>query len=133
MFNRRLRRLTAKIVIAAVLFTQMTVAAYACSGMNQSVHTAPPAVTADHQHAGMTGDCAHKDTGNLNICQQHCQAGSQSVESAPQLSAPPAAILPVTVLVPFQPLLAVRISVLSALLERETAPPPLIRFRVFRI
>jgi hypothetical protein len=131
MSTRAFHRLIAKIGIAAVLFTQLTVAAYACPALTGSDHSMPAAM-ADDMHAAMPG-CTKVDAGNPNLCLQHCQAGSQSVQTAPQLPIPPAATMPLTVVEPVQPVAGLGIAALSVLAERETSPPPLIRFRVLRI
>ena len=124
------RRLIAKIGIAAVLFAQLAVSAYACPMPFASEYGMATAVT-----AGVFGmpDCGQSDTGNPNLCLQHCQAGSQSVQTSPQIAVPTLAIIPLLVVAPIQPVASSGITVLSALPERETSPPPLVRFSFLRI
>jgi hypothetical protein len=132
MINPTLRRLIAKIGIAALLFTQMAVAAYACPV--SSTHERAPATMAGDMHAAMPG--CHKqeqDDSNLNLCLQHCQAGSQSVQTTPQVSVPAMATMPLAIIEPAQLESTLGITGLSALHERATSPPPLIRFRFLRI
>jgi len=110
---------------------QMAVVAYACPGLMNRNDSAPAPMTSD-QPAAMSG-CVKLDTGSPNLCLQHCQAGSQSVQTAVQVSLPPAATMLLTVIEPVQPNPSRGITTQSALLERETSPPSLIRFGVLRI
>jgi len=130
MLTLTLRRLIAKTGIAALLFTQLAVAAYGCpvSAPNES----KPAAMADDIHAAMP-ECEKHDGSNSNLCLQHCQAGSQSVQTTPQLNVPAFALIPVIVMAPVQPVSNLGITVPSALLTRETSPPLLIRFCSFLI
>lgn len=123
MFTRTLKRLIAKIGIAAVLLTQLTVAAYACPTMTNPDELTHAAMADD---AAMSG-CTELDTSNPNICLQHCQAGSQSVQTTPQVSVPVIVMVPLAILEPVQPVCGLGVTVLSALHERETSPPPLVR------
>ena len=129
---RAFHRLVAKIGIAVVLFAQLAVAAYACPALTAPDHSMAAAM-ADDMHAAMPGCEKEVDAGNPNLCSQHCQAGSQSAQTAPQLPIPPAATMPLTIVEPVQPVAGLGITALRALPERETSPPPLIRFRVLRI
>jgi len=128
---RALHRLVAKIGIAAVLFTQLAVAAYACPVLMEPDHNMSARKTAAG-HAAMPG-CEKADAGNPNLCLHHCQAGTQSVESAPQLPMLAASPMLLTLVEAVQPVAGFGITALSVLAERETSPPPLIRFRVLRI
>lgn len=131
MFTRSLKRLIARIGIAVVLFTQLAVAAYACPTLVGVDDSAPVAV-ADTMDAGMPG-CEQLDTDNPNLCLQHCQAGSQSVQTTPQVSVPPVVMMPLAIIEPVQPVSSLQNAVLPVFLERETSPPRLIRFGVLRI
>jgi len=130
-FSRTFHRLIAKIGIAALLFTQLAVAAYACSALAGTDDSMPAAMANDMQAA--MPDCEKVDVVTPNLCLQHCQAGSLSVQTAVQLSIPPAATMLLAVIEPVQPNPSLGITIQSALLERETSPPPLIRFGVLRI
>jgi hypothetical protein len=91
------------------------------------------AVAADEMHAAMP-NCETSDTGNPNLCLQHCQAGDQSVQTLPHVEVPAfAAISTLVVSEPEQLAPITGITVLYALPERETSPPSLVRFRVLRI
>ena len=131
MFTRTLKRLIAKIGLAAILMTQLMVAAYACPIMAGSSEMMQSAMAEDSQ-AAMPG-CSEHDTSNSNLCLQHCQAGSQSVQTTPQVSAPAVALIPLTILEPVQPVSGLGITAFSVFPEREASPPPLVRFRVLRI
>ena len=127
---RAFQRLVAKIGIAAVLFTQLAVAAYACPALTGADDSMPAAMADDMQAAMLS--CEELDVSNPNLCLQHCQAGSQSMQTT-QLSIPPAATIRLTVLEPVQPVSSLGTTTLSVLAEREISPPPLIRFHFLRI
>ena len=131
MSTRAFQRLIAKIGVAAVLFTQLAVAAYACPALLGSDNSMPAAIANDMQTA--MPDCEELDVSNPHLCLQHCQAGSQSVQTAVQVSIPPAATMLLTIVEPVQSILSLGIIALSVFAERETSPPPLIRFGVLRI
>lgn len=132
MFKHSLKRLLAKTCIAAVLFSQLAVAAYACPTVGGPAAVIA-ALTTDDTHAAMPG-CEMRDTGNPNLCLQHCQAGDQSVQTLPHVEVPAfAAISALSVIEPAQRNSNSGIVVISALAERETSPPPLLRFGVLRI
>lgn len=129
MLTPTLKRLIAKIGIAALLFMQMAVATYACPVSSPSER---PVTMAGDMHAAMP-DCHMQDDTNLNLCQQHCQAGSQSVQTTPQVSVPAMATAPMALIEPVQLEAPAGVTVASALPERATSPPPLVRFRFLRI
>ena len=132
MFTHSVKRLLAKACIAAVLFSQLAVAAYACPTVGDPAPIIA-ALTTDDMHASMP-DCEMRDTGNPNLCLQHCQAGDQSVQTLPHVEVPAfAAISTLTVIEPAQRDSNPGITVVSALPERETSPPQLLRFGVLRI
>lgn len=132
MFTRTLKRLTALTGIAVVLFAQLAVAAYACptiAGPANIIAAAP----AGELHAAMPG-CEMLDIGNPNLCLQHCQAGDQSVQTSTPVEIPAFAAFATTAVIELVQLNASAGStMLSANSERETSPPPLIRFGVLRI
>ena len=132
MFTRAFKRLIAKIGIAAVLFAQVTVAAYACPGLADMQRGAPAAM-ATGQQSTTHGDCQGMDTDNPNLCRQHCNDGDQSFQGAPHVTIFPLMTMPLVIVEPLQPVSARGVISLPGLLERATAPPPIIRFRVFRI
>ncbi len=132
MFTHRLKRLIARASIAAVLFTQLAVAAYACPTLAGPANVISAAIMED-MHAAMPG-CEKRNSGNPNLCLQHCEAGDQSVQTLPQVSVPAfASISTRAVIEPVQPKSTPGIAVATAAPERETSPPPLIRFGVLRI
>lgn len=127
---RACRRLVAKLLIATLLFLQLAVAAYACPSFNPDAGMAMSAAMADDMP--MDG-CTMSDQVQPNLCSQHCQQDSQALDQSP----------PAALAIPVLPLLAVVSaeprprSAASAdpreFLARATAPPPAIRFCVFRI
>lgn len=132
MLTRTLQRLIAITSIVAVLFAQLAVAAYACPAVEGPAKISAAAI-AGAVHAAMP-DCEMRDTGNPNICLQHCQAGEQSVQTLSQVEVPPfAAISALAVIELIQPMADLLITAVSAVPERETSPPPLIRFGFLRI
>jgi hypothetical protein len=117
--------LASKIAIGALLFGQLTVAAYACPQL-----TGAPMVSAT---GTMSAGCDHTGSGSPNLCQQHCAAGDQSVDSVAHPPVPAAANMTAMPLAPYSSIAAVRSVDLPLLLARATAPPALIRFRVIRV
>ena len=132
MFTRVFRHLIAKAGIAVMLFAQLAVAVYACPGLTGQVESAPASMASD-QHVAMNGGSEELDANNPNTCRQHCQAGNQSVERASSANALPVAMVPLTIVEVVRPASTLGVTILPVLLERETAPPPSIRFSVFRI
>jgi hypothetical protein len=132
MFTQAFKRLIARTGAAAMLFTQLAVAAYACPAIEGPANMISAAI-ADDMHAAMPG-CDMRDTDNPNLCLQHCQAGDQSVQTTPVVSIPVlAAISTLAVIDPAQLQSSPGIAALSFLPEHATSPPPLIRFGVLRI
>ena len=134
MFTQTLKRLFAKSVIAAVLFTQLAVAVYACPAVEGPAAVIATVIADDAMHAAMPG-CEVNGNDNPNLCLQHCQAGDQSVQTMPHVEVP--AFAAVSALVAVLDPVALRtgsgIAVVSALPARVTSPPPLVRFGFLRI
>ena len=103
MFRQSFKRIIARIGVAAVLFTQLAVAAYACPAV-EGPAAVIAAVSADAMRAAMPG-CEMNDTRRQSeLCLQHCQAGDQSVQTLPQVAVP--AFAAVSLVVVFEPALA---------------------------
>ena len=133
MLTRTLQRLVAKIGIGAVLFTQLAVAAYACPELTALTENTPFAMS-NVQPSAKPASCEiPADQHDPNLCQQHCQIGTQSVTGGGHVSVPVAVMMPLTVVEPPQPASAVTLATLPVFRERETGPPPLVRFHFFRI
>lgn len=131
MFTHSIKQLAAKIGIAALLFTQLAVAAYACPvAMNPGEIAS--VMMAEDMHAAMP-DCEESSRGNQNLCLEYSQAGSQAVQSTPQAPLPLVIMTPVAVVDLPQPANRPDIIAMSMLPERETSPPPLLRFGFLRI
>src|SRR3954451_19858253 len=88
MFRQTFKRLIARISVAAVLFTQLAVAAYACPAV-EGPAAAIAAASADAMRAAMPGCEMNDAAGSPNLCLQHCQAGDQSVQTLPHIAVPP--------------------------------------------
>ncbi len=131
MLTRAIQRFAGCIGIAALLFAQLAVAAYACPTVMSSGEIAN-VLTAEDMHLSMPG-CEESDSGNPNLCLEYSQAGSQAVQSAPQAPLPAVVMTPVAVVDLPQPQNHTGIIALSLLPERETSPPPLLRFGFLRI
>ena len=133
MFTQTLKRLLAKSVIAAVLFTQLAVAAYACPAVEGPASVIATVIADDAMHAAMP-DCEMTGNGNPNLCLQHCQAGDQSVQTLPHVAVPAFAAVSALIILDPAPMLTGDNDVaISALPARVTSPPPLARFGVLRI
>src|SRR5258706_2363965 len=133
MFSQTFKRLIAKARLAAVLFAQFAVAAYACPTLDGPAGVIAAAASAEPVHASMPG-CEISDTGNANLCLQHCQAGDQSVQTLPHVEVP--AFIAISTLVIFAPVLIradPEITLFSEWSGHILAPPPLARFGVLRI
>ena len=131
MITRSIKRLAARIGIAVLLFAQLAVATYACPVVMNSGETAN-VMTAEDMHVTMPG-CEESGSGNPNLCLEYSQAGSQAVQSTPQAPLPAVVMAPVAVVNLPQPANHPGIIALSMLPERETSPPPLLRFGFLRI
>ena len=130
--TRALKLLVARIGIAALLFAQLALAAYACpvtAGPVEASHAA----MADDAHGAMPG-CDESGPDNVNLCLQHCEASGWTVQPTPQPPVTAVALLPVVFVAPVPPARDDIVPhTLATLLERETSPPPLLRFCVLRI
>jgi len=122
--TRTLRRLAAMSALAALVFAQLAVSAYACpKGMDGPVRAQAPAVAP-------TESCP--DGMNPNLCESHCQYGSSSVAThAMAFTAPDLAHLPWSAAV-----VTTESPVLRAphwRIARSTAPPFTARLTPLRI
>lgn len=133
MFRRTFKRLIARICLGTLLFMQLAVAAYACPGllgMAPEQHIARPAGMAED--AAMS-HCANQDQDNLNLCRQYFHAGDQSDDTGRLTVSPVVTAALLITVSPAAPSVASGVIVLPAVLQRTTAPPPRVRFGVFRI
>lgn len=127
--TRVFRRFIARLGIVALLFMQLAVTAYACPGMQRG---ADASVAMSASDAAMD-DCPMVDRSAPNLCKQHCQHDGQATGQA---SSPPvfAVDLPLLTVLPIVevPPAPVAPGVSPEFLAHATAPPPAIRFGVFR-
>ena len=133
MFRQTFKRLIARVSVAAVLFTQLAIAAYACPAV-EGPAAVIAAASADAMRAAMPGCEMNDGAVTPNLCLQHCQAGDQSVQTLPQVAVP--AFAAVSLVVVFEPALSDSghgNAPMSASPAHAASPPPLIRFGVLRI
>ncbi len=134
MFSQTFRRLIAKIAVAAVMFAQLAIAAYACPTIDGPAGVIAAAASAEAMQAAMPGCDMRSSNSNPNLCLQHCQAGDQAVQTLPPVAVPAfAAVSTLTIFEPVVAQAAPGIALLSAWPHHATSPPPLIRFGVLRI
>ena len=78
--TRRLRQLFCHLLIGTLLFSQWSVASYACPALSPQGEAAPTV-------AAFAGDCDQMagmpDPASPNLCAGHCQQGHQSADRAP--------------------------------------------------
>jgi len=133
MFHRSDRRLIARLCLGTLLFMQLAVAAYACPGLLGMAPEQHMSLSAQTMEQGAMSDCADQDQDNLNLCRQHYQAGDQFNQVGELNVVPLAIVAPLTTVEPAPPLAAFGVIILPVVLQRTTAPPPHVRFGVFRI
>ena len=126
--NRHLRQLTGFVAIAAVLFAQLAVSAFACPIQTAGI--------VEPMHMAM-GDCAgnmgSKESAQPALCHQHCQNDAQNTGDAPQplvsVALAPSFVANLSLPVFF----ASGVVKLSPALLHATSPPFAIRNCCFRI
>jgi hypothetical protein len=124
--SRTDRKKVAWLCLSALLFLQLSVAAYACPAPMDRGSSLSAATVVDAPCQGM-------DQERPKLCEQHCVQDSQSVDTQPHSA----------VNTPLLPLLAVVVqsdvhfatgpSAHDASLAAVVDPPPLVRFGVLRI
>ena len=122
MMGRNLHRLGATVAMLALLFAQLSLAAYACP--------LPIGVAPHAPAAAMHADCAGHDAARVEsaLCELHCLV-SVSVPSSPAADVGAVSMVPLTVDGPRAPSLAVpRLAQRIAFARMATAPPVAIRY-----
>jgi hypothetical protein len=135
MFSRRFRHFLARLGIASLLFMQMALSVYACP-MQMSAATAQQttAFGVDKTLDAMPGGCADSHAEQPQLCWQHCHVVDQSHDNlAADTGVPPMQITTATLILPVEPRNTLGIMPQPVLLARQTAPPPAIRYCVFRL
>jgi len=125
-WRRRWSKVVASAALSGLIFTQLTLAAYACQNSDAAAAASPAA-------AAEVGKPCHgeMDHGQATLCERHCIQNAQSVDTLPALAlAPP--ILPLMA-VAYQDRHAPRRTSGAALYDIPRSPPPLARFCVLRI
>jgi hypothetical protein len=134
MFSQIFKRMVAKATMAAIMFAQLAIAAYACPTVDGPASVIAAARADAAMHAEMPGCGMRKSDSNPNLCLQHCQAGDQSVQTLPPVAVPAFVALSTWTLI--EPVVAQAdpgIALISAWPHHATSPPPLVRFGVLRI
>ena len=103
-----------------MLFAQMAVSAYACPRMNDMAAF----------ESAMTNDDGQ--SGDSNLCEQHCQDGKASAQAAKPFPATHFLLGPALRVPSFDFVARVGRSIASPL-DVAAKPPPLIRYTVLRI
>jgi len=117
--NRRSRFAAALIAIAALLFSQLAVSAFACPGLGD-MNAAMQAMASD--------DAAQVDA---NLCMRHCDEGAKALDAAKPVAALPPALAPVLRLVTIAAPRAPAVHVATASFAGPA--PPFLRTTVLRI
>lgn len=73
------RKIVACCTVGLLLFTQLTVAGYACPRTDPGRDVMPQLTD-----AGAVKPCHEQDQENLNLCKQHCDQSTQSVDNRTQ-------------------------------------------------
>lgn len=129
--NRRNRLLTVLFALVSLLYMQVAVAAYACSGAGSKTAESAAMAAADMPCADfMAMSLADAQP---SLCHAHCQASSQSSQT-PQLPSLVAVdALPAVPVLLVAPLFFLEAPLQPAHLQRTTAPPLAIRNCCFRL
>ena len=117
---RKVRFLTALVTVASLLFAQLAAAAYSCP-----MSAAAPAA------ATMAMPCDLEPVDNANLCDNHCQYGSASFDSAK--SAPLEQAVDTGLRIPALATLAPPMGSSRSRAIAPAASPPFVRFTVLRI
>jgi len=117
------RKIIASLGVCVLLFAQLTVAAYACS---ISANSQVPAI------AGIASNdnakpCHQMDPANANLCKQHCEQTSQSIDTNPPASIDVPVLPLIATIVPTAIHLPVRATWRGELLTHRIDPPLSIR------
>jgi len=120
--TRAIQRTVARALIAALLFAQMMVAAYACpaispEGAAKGMHAVSYPVVAFSdaapQTAGMPDGCDGMAFDSANLCAAHCQAGDQNIDPGQAIAVPAN---------PFSSFYVVQVPSASSSLDRNSIP-----------
>jgi hypothetical protein len=119
--HRRSRRWLSGWLMVVLLFTQLLTSAYACP----TIAAAASALAMQESMPGCEGNMpAAMDPDQPQLCQAHCSQGSQTVQSAPGIDAPPAPAVLLAILDWSQATLAPMQSAARLAPVATGAPPP---------
>ena len=123
--SRHKRRLLALIGAGVMLFAQFAVAAHACMTMAPAM----PGIAAENP------PCHEPDSGDLNACLTHCQAGAQASSDKLPATSTGLTLVLVNAVVKSDLVAAASAShgYARSLLTRATAPPAMVRHCCLRI
>ena len=130
--SRTVLKLVGKWVVATLVFLQLAVAAYACPSLRGD-GAVPCAQQSGDATQGARADHIYLDPAAPNLCQQHCQQGSQAVDSGTPVAAPVIALPLLAIVTPPSLPSAPESGHQPEFLTRETEPPRSIRFCVLRV
>ncbi len=121
------KRVVVTMAMAALLFAQLAVAAYACPNLPLSGAT----LSEPSQSAA---PCAHPNPAQPGLCRAHCMAEPQSID---KIAAPDFPVMLtrglVISLMPDRSIAAPAVSIQTSLLTHAAGPPLAIRHCCFRI
>jgi hypothetical protein len=117
--TRKYRQFVARLLLAAFVFAQGAVSAYACPNLTEPV-SAPMSAEAMPDCDQMKG----LDPGAPNLCLAHCQSGLQSFEHSPQPAASPAVLPALVVFLPDVAASETSSRACTTLRFTAAAPPP---------
>jgi hypothetical protein len=120
-----------RLLIGAMVFAQMAIAAYACPTLLSTPQPdapvamgASPDTTASTEDGGMAG-CDQMDHSAPNLCAEHCHVGQQSADQSPTPTVA-AALLTALYTLPAQPEPQGHVRLRADMdIEQVAAPPPL--------
>ena len=133
MMNDSARRVISRLLIGAIVFAQLAVAAYACPG--QSAIPADDIATATVTTMGM--DCDHMreapDASAPSLCAAHCHNHEQSADHAAAPDLPPALFSTLYWLAAATPVERASAAPCDVVLRAALSPPHAILHCCFRI
>ena len=125
--NRIARKFVSLFSIAALLFAQLAVAAYACPMQFQGLDNAVATVSASAPDAG------EQDADSPALCKKHCENGQQNNNDSPQALTAVSSETSLTLPLSLPPATPQGIPAAPPSLRNATAPPLSIRHCCFRI
>lgn len=129
--RRQSRLITVFIALVSLLFMQLAVAGYACPGVQQKIAEATAMYEAKMPCAESMA--INMDDAQPNLCQAHCQVGSQTADKYEVPAPLNISAVPVSFLLPDIAPVFGGTPLQQPHLKRTTAPPVAIQHCCFRI